>query len=174
METNNLDEQELCISCGFCCDKTLFEVASIPKGEEIADHFEKQEIELKGDRYFKLPCPHFDEKCTIYDKQKPKICSAFKCRLLKSMINEKIEKQDALKVISEVKKARQEIIDGYEELIGEVLPFRDILAQVVQNSDFENDPIKKRLKFKVHLLDIQLAQEFKSRKEFDQLYAMID
>lgn len=171
---NIKDEQDLCVSCGFCCDKTLFDVASLSKNEETHGFFAENEIEIKGDRYFKLPCAYFDSKCTIYDQRKPKVCSAFKCELLKTLIKGEILKEDALRIVQEVKAYRLEIINDYKNLIGETLPFREICKIVLKEGQFEDTPEKRKIKFKTQLMDIQLAKEFKSKHEFNEFYAMID
>jgi hypothetical protein len=78
-------EQELCKSCGLCCDSTLFPHAKVEADEPLLPG--QEEIHKDGKRLFKLPCPYFDGCCTVYHKQRPSVCGAFKCTLLEGLIN---------------------------------------------------------------------------------------
>lgn len=174
LETTVSDQQELCVSCGFCCDKTLFDVAFISKGEKTFGAFAERETEIKGDRYFKLPCPYFDRKCTIYDKPKMSVCSSFECKLLRNMNKGRIGKNEAMTIIKETKEYESEILDDYKKNTGKTVAFRDLYHETLNNKEFENNPEKKKIKYKAQLLDIQLTKEFKSAQEFNQFYVMTD
>jgi hypothetical protein len=163
------DEQTICVSCGFCCDHTLFEYASLSTGEKVSGHFEESRFDIDGSDYFKLPCPHFNEKCTIYDKQKPKICSSFKCKLLKNFSSGEIEKSNALSIIKEAKSQRQEIFELYEELLGKTTKsYREVLEFVNTNKEHTSKEFKV-LRAKTNLLSILLVRYFKSKESFDEL-----
>lgn len=168
------DEQDLCISCGFCCDKTLFDIATIGKEEKTFGAFSENEIKIKGVRYLKLPCVYFDCKCSIYDQKKLSICSTFKCKLLRNMTKGEVMKEDALQIVNDVKTYRLEILKEFKVLTGKTLSFIDLYHEVSSNQEFETNLEKKKFKFKVQLLDIQLTKEFKSKKEFNNFYKMID
>jgi len=172
LKINSIEEQELCVACGFCCDRTLFDIAKIHDGDKLFGHFEENEIVHEGRRYFRLPCEYFDTKCTIYDKAKPKICSKFKCKLLRKAIEGEYTKEDALKIISNTKTTRDEVVEDYQNLMGVRKTFREIFIQSFKDESFDSSPEKKMIKYKAQLLDVLIAKEFKSKESFDMFYEM--
>src|SRR5262245_51698629 len=103
------DEQDICVSCGFCCDHTLFDYAFLKPKEEVSGHFAKSKLSIAVSDYFSLPYPHFKCKCTIYDQEKPSICSDFKCKLLKRFEKGEFDKSKALEIVKTSKVLRSEI-----------------------------------------------------------------
>ena len=98
--------QSLCKNCGFCCDDTLFPHAVIKKNEILPPGF-VEEVE-KGERYFKLPCPHFDGLCTIYD-QRPRICRTFECSVLEQCNKGETSFEEAAQLIAQLKRQKARI-----------------------------------------------------------------
>ncbi len=172
MKFSSSEEQELCVSCGFCCDRTLFDIAKVYDDDELLGSFKENETEIDGQRYFKLPCECFNQKCTIYDKPKPKICSVFICNLLHKGKDGEISLEEALPIVANAKKLRDELIEEYEELMGVRKTFREIFVQSFKDKSFDTDPAKKIIKYKAHLLDILISKEFKSKESFDMFYEM--
>lgn len=91
------EHQDICLSCGFCCDGTLFDKVSI----ELTEHFQ---FPIEGDKdngfYFLQPClAHEGSKCTIYD-ERPEACVAFRCKLLKNLEANRTGKEQSLFQIS--------------------------------------------------------------------------
>lgn len=168
------DEQDLCVSCGFCCDKTLFDVARLYDDEKSFENFTETDVEGLEGRTFMLPCVYFDCKCTIYNQVKPRICSKFKCKLLKKVIAGEIEKPIATKVILEAKRLRDDVVSDYLSFFGKKKPFRDIFIESFKDESYDSHPEKKIIKYKAHLLDILLSKEFKSKESFDQFYELLD
>ena len=74
-ETVN-QEQELCISCGFCCDGTLFNRARSDESEVVLAEMLKFKDE-DGNHWIKLPCPYFEKHCKVYKQNRPHVCSSF-------------------------------------------------------------------------------------------------
>jgi len=99
-------EQDLCKSCGFCCDDTLFPRAVVKKDEILFPGFE-EEVE-EGERHFKLPCPHFDGFCTIYE-QRPHICQTFECSVLEQCSKGETSFDDAAQLIAQLKRQKARI-----------------------------------------------------------------
>nr|WP_295927019.1 hypothetical protein [uncultured Dyadobacter sp.] len=85
MADNENEVSDLCVSCGMCCDGTLFEKGAIrnEKDRGIADNLEMGTFELHDKLFFKMPCCHFSSCCTIYESLRPNICSDFFCVPLK-------------------------------------------------------------------------------------------
>ena len=111
---NNIDmpeinpEQELCKTCGFCCDGTLFQRAKAEEDEKLLPLMEEEYV--KETRFFKLPCDYFDEKCSVYGGYRPKVCGAFKCKLLKDAIKEKTTYEEAANLVSQVKAQKKRLV----------------------------------------------------------------
>ncbi len=74
----------LCISCGLCCDGTVFSFVPLKDGEPPAQAL------AEGARWrdspekpaFLLPCHAFVGKCGIYE-ERPQVCRSFRCRVLR-------------------------------------------------------------------------------------------
>lgn len=89
MDSNMVDNEnevsDLCVSCGMCCDGTLFEKGAIrnEKDRETADHLGMGTFEFRDKLFFTMPCCHFSSYCTVYESVRPNICSEFFCVPLK-------------------------------------------------------------------------------------------
>jgi len=94
-------EQELCKKCGFCCDDTLFPHGTIEADEILP--FGLVEIYEKGERSFKLPCPHFNGLCTIYHQGRPEVCDSFQCLLFEDVMVEETSLEEALQLVEQIK-----------------------------------------------------------------------
>lgn len=174
MKISSKDEQDICISCGFCCDRTLFDVAKLDAEEILRGKFIDLETHIDGNRFFKLPCPYFDQKCTIYDQDKPNICGKFKCQLLRATINGESSKEDTLKTIANAKNLRDELLADYQQLTKNQLTFRELYLRSLKEEEQHNDPELKKIYYRVTLLEILLAKHFKSDDLFRECYEIID
>jgi hypothetical protein len=140
----------LCLECGLCCTGYLFTHASL-KDDEVPDAIalglpvDKQN--KSGERYFELPCPLYDRKCSIYnDPRKPERCTTYKCKLLIDLESNKISIDHALKkirhskaMISEFKRFLPE--DANQNFCIELLPYLDALERAGIRCDSEEDQI---------------------------------
>lgn len=104
-----MDEpKNLCLSCGICCDGTLIGFVQLDR-EEVPRLKELFDIEnANGDGVFLQPCKHYCDGCNIYSKR-PKQCGIFKCGLLKSYEQKRLDFDTAKLIINEVKRRRIEI-----------------------------------------------------------------
>ena len=173
-----LAEQEICVNCGLCCDGTLFSNADVVSGEKSNLPEKIEQRYSKEDDYesFRLPCPYFCGQCTIYDKKKPIVCSAYRCQLLKDVSSGKVTQADALKTVANTLKFRAEIYQLYKQIFGRdcTLHFRAMLFELGQ---FQIDnPEKTALSLSVDLLKIKcdiyetlLIKKFKSIKNFERM-----
>ena len=102
-------EQAICVTCGFCCDGTLFDHAVLQPGEKgnLPEYMERSYFKNEKGEYFRLPCEYFNENCSIYDQKKAHICSAFRCQLLKDFSKKKITQSNAKKVVRNAKDQRK-------------------------------------------------------------------
>jgi hypothetical protein len=107
-------ESEICITCGFCCDGTLFGQANSGPGDTAESLVT---IGLTPVNHssgvtsgFSLPCPHFTGLCSIYNSARPSICGIFRCRLLRSVQRGKYSVTQALQIVRETKNLRDAVL----------------------------------------------------------------
>ena len=172
-------EQSICITCGFCCDGTLFNRATLQPGEQgtLPQKMEESYFRDGEKEFFRLPCQYFDGKCTIYDQKKAHICSSFRCELLKDFSGEKITQEAALRLVANATRQRTEIRELANKLIGTPLdiPFRNLLEKVrhVVDAKEENGEPKEReleiLLAKCTIFEALLIRHFKPAKDFDSM-----
>ena len=103
------DNQNICTSCGFCCDGTLFNHANIKENEQIATGYLFTIIE-KEKRAFKQPCPHYNNNiCGIYAERPYAVCESFQCKLLKAFRAGNFPFDDAMKIIVDITRLKTKI-----------------------------------------------------------------
>lgn len=170
-------EQEVCISCGICCDGTLYSKANLYPGEKgtLPEKMEQSYFRTEKGEFFKLPCSYFSGKCTIYHMKKAKVCSGFKCKLLMKFSKEKVSKDDALKIIQNVKLYRKEIQSiAYSEFnIPKNTPFKNLqekIAKIKESMpDNNKNPQLEMLIAKCLILEVLLTRHFLSNEDFDKM-----
>lgn len=97
----------LCLSCGLCCDGTMFEVAALTPDE--ATRYGDRVTVSSDRKHLRLPCPALDGcKCTTY-RDRPAVCSTFKCLALASLDEGLMTEQEAHDAIEEVLGRRRQI-----------------------------------------------------------------
>lgn len=78
-------QQALCLSCGLCCDGTLFGRVPLKASDALvplhAGGIEIQANETK--QYFKLPCAAYRQGCCQVYTGRPATCRKYRCELLK-------------------------------------------------------------------------------------------
>lgn len=170
--TTSQVEQEICVSCGFCCDNTIFDIVVIEDDEFKDEQFTDADFKLEGKRYFPLPCPYFDSKCTIYDQRKPKRCSEFKCQVLKSMNNNEISIHDAKKLIADIRIERDKILEKFTAISGKRMKFRALVKyfEQLEIDEVELSSELKILYFEVNILRVHITKWFRSKNEMNELF----
>ncbi len=106
---------DLCTKCGVCCDGTFFDEAMI-QPSDLNPVTEKLDLLRKdGKIKIKLPCSHhINYRCTIYE-QRPWVCRAYECKLLKECKQGKVDEGEAIEVINTLKSAVEEIDEILEK-----------------------------------------------------------
>lgn len=100
---------ELCLSCGVCCDGTLFSSAPLAPGE-AARLGERVSVLDAGTMDF--PCRALDgARCTIYD-ERPHICRDFNCLVLAELAAGQITEAEARGFIDEVLTRRRALAEA--------------------------------------------------------------
>ncbi len=173
-----LDEQEICVGCGLCCDGTLFNHAVLQPGEQGNLPVEiEQRYGREGEyEFFTLPCAYFCGKCTIYGQKRASICSDFRCQLLINFSANKLTKANAIKVVDNALIYKTEIYQLYKQIFGRhyTLSFRNLLIELGKYTETmpENDPLKtsiELLRTKCIIFETLLIKNFKSLKNFEQM-----
>ena len=96
----------LCKSCGLCCTGHLFiwaklRPAELDPAEALGMTVFRSDPTQRG---FSQPCPLWEGECTIYDSPHyPHVCRAYKCKLLKEVLDENTSLPDALIAIEQAK-----------------------------------------------------------------------
>ncbi|MBK6976639.1 MAG: YkgJ family cysteine cluster protein [Cytophagaceae bacterium] len=85
---------KLCVTCGMCCDGSLFRHGHLFDQEDI-DLAKGLGLEVVENEGFKMPCKFFDGKCSIWTSEKPKICEKYFCKPLKRYLNGDIDFDEA-------------------------------------------------------------------------------
>ena len=137
-ETNDSKAHILCKSCGLCCTGYLFIWAKLRPAElDSAEALGMQVFRSDpSHRRFSQPCPLWQDQCTIYETPHyPHVCRAYKCKLLKNLLNDEISLSNALTAVGQTK----EMISEVELLlpISSSINFRERLVahiETLQNS----------------------------------------
>ncbi len=170
-------EQQVCIQCGFCCDGTLFTHADLLPGEypNLPPAIRARYQRVGDDESFALGCTYFSGKCTIYEQDKPTICSTFRCKALKKIADGNLSPAAARVSIAKFKTWRQEIFVLYEAIFDKAHPasFWDLLAELPTlpgSSGAEGHAAGVELLIiKCGLLDAAMTKYFKSDGAFRKM-----
>jgi len=171
-------EQEICIICGFCCDGTIYPKATVVPGEKanLPEKMKENYYTEKENEYFRLPCPYFDTLCTIYDKEKAYVCSAYRCQLLKDFANKKISKIEAMNIIKRAKKMRREVFFDFNTLKkgNDEIPFNQIFKEHSKINPSSAKNVKQSKVYdlffaRFNIFKALLTKHFRSTKEFESM-----
>src|SRR5436190_3387567 len=104
-------QQSLCLSCGLCCDGTIFGRVQL-KADDILGPLKSGliQIELKGTKtFFRQPCSAYRESCCQIYEDRPTNCRDYRCELLKKYEAQVVTWEDAQEKIRRARKLREEI-----------------------------------------------------------------
>jgi uncharacterized protein len=112
-DLNTKEVSDICVSCGMCCDGTLFGRGNIlnEADNELISRIGIEIIEFNGIESFKQPCNQFKGCCTIYDKPRPGVCNSFFCDPLKKAQKKEISIEVANGIILKALNLKNEILD---------------------------------------------------------------
>jgi hypothetical protein len=99
----SFDLSRLCVSCGLCCDGTLFSHVKISGSER--EELARSGIgvgEKKGRDVMWLPCGKLEGKCCTIYSQRPQGCRAFVCALGARVVAKELLVEDALVHVNEL------------------------------------------------------------------------
>jgi hypothetical protein len=172
------EEQEICITCGFCCDGTLFNKAVLKPGERgnLPEKIEKRCSKVDDEEFFLLPCTYFSGKCNIYDQKKPIVCSKFRCQLLKKFSAGAITQAQAIQIVANALTLRREIYQLYQAIFQTEFEdsFQNLLFELPKLCQmYKADSLKSKqidlLILKCGLYDTLLLKTFRPPENFENL-----
>lgn len=121
-EESRLDQsgQSLCMSCGLCCDGTLFgQVHLTPEDQSATLSARVLQIAFRHPPAFKQPCMAYKNcLCGIY-AERPHNCRKFQCGVLKRFTASELSYAEASEIIREAVTARDEVSEKMLATFGE-------------------------------------------------------
>lgn len=132
------DATTLCKACGLCCTGHLFAWAKLRASE--MESAKALGLKVLGtdpkSRGFVQPCPLWEGECTIYTSpQYPHFCGLYKCKLLKSMLDDTTPLGEALDIVQDAKK----MIDELEAYMP-VSPNNNFRERLIARMEQDQDP----------------------------------
>lgn len=107
----------LCMSCGFCCDGTLFANTPVRDADNIQPlkTINATFLVFHTRKHFEQPCPAFaQQSCKIYT-DRPSICREFRCKLLDGYREQKISWREAQEKINQVIALRKKLLNAVQD-----------------------------------------------------------
>ena len=161
------DGQNLCLSCGLCCDGTLFGQIPVDAAEPV-EAFRAAGLRITPDRggegRYELPqpCLRFENgRCRTYGCR-PAACSSYRCRLLQGVEAGEMALQEAKGIVQSAREKRRRLrplLDRhFPELAGEPL-VRAI--RIVEGRMAGMDESRRRRFLEVHGEFLFVAASFK-------------
>lgn len=173
-----LGEQEICVTCGFCCDGTLFAHALLNPGEKgnLPEKIEENLFSAAERDYFHLPCRYFNGRCSIYDRQRADVCGSYRCQLLRDFSDCIITYGQALGIVERARQVRSELMEQYSLLTGkrDSVHFMKVLKEAGNNLLQEGDTVSAAMDRELFLarcniFEALLIKHFRSADEFEKL-----
>lgn len=162
--------EDLCSSCGMCCDGVLFHSVELQSGDQprklsaLGLKIRKQ----KGVEYFLQPCSaHRDAEgkcsCVIYE-DRPARCRAFDCRQLRGVLTGEITEEVALLKIREARE-KVALVNSLTAQITETNPNRSLAHRVANALTLpphgKRDELHDQLDSTMRELEVFLEREFR-------------
>ena len=113
MTSTNLptvDPSDLCITCGLCCNGTLFDYADLKEHEfEQVVRLGMKPADDTNKTGFSLPCPQLDgTKCSCYG-DRPSVCGDFMCELVDTLTTGEMSLDETQHVVARTKEISNEL-----------------------------------------------------------------
>ena len=101
------EAEELCRSCGFCCDGTLFARVRLADGEDVTGPRLDVVVDERG-RWLRQPCGALDGlDCSMY-ADRPGTCRTYRCDLLGALGEGEVSLAEARVVVEKTRAATGE------------------------------------------------------------------
>ncbi|MFN8430975.1 MAG: YkgJ family cysteine cluster protein [Spirosomataceae bacterium] len=105
----------LCISCGMCCDGSLFRHGHLFDQEDkaLAKRLGLKIVENEG---FLLPCKFLEGHCSIWETDRPKVCEKYFCKPLSRYFKDEITFSVAETKIRNLLKIKNQIMEEAQKI----------------------------------------------------------
>lgn len=138
-------EQLLCVSCGLCCNGTIFgKVFLKPADDEAPLEAGGIEIQTKEtEKFFELSCAAHQENCCQVYAVRPTNCRSYQCELLKKYESGSVSWRAAQSRISQARTLREKL----RIELAQILPDADqtsvnaVLKIVPEHQEIIADPV---------------------------------
>jgi len=162
--------EDLCSSCGMCCDGVLFHTVELQTGDQprklsaLGLKIRKQ----KRIEFFLQPCSAHREvsgkcSCLIYE-DRPARCRAFHCRQLRGVLSGEITEEIALEKI----RAAREKVSHVTVIMGQIAetnPHRSLAHRVANALTLpkgaDQTPLHDELKIAMEDMEALLVKDFR-------------
>ena len=94
----------LCTQCGLCCTGALHNFAVLDPDEVDYARSIGMTLRTDGRPGFALPCPQLSGTCCSIYADRPKVCSRFRCALLKRVEDGSVDAQAATAIVAEARR----------------------------------------------------------------------
>jgi len=159
----------LCLSCGLCCDGTLFQIVRMqPEDSPAKLAALGLRMRHRAEEYWmEQPCAALKRLCcTVYD-QRPMRCRKFHCQQLTRLAGGEIDEGDALVLIADTRRladrVRQLLAEsGYREDGAPLQEQFDRVTSTRVDADLEPELAETRQHLETAMRDLKLrlAREF--------------
>ena len=168
--SNNGHAQGLCQKCGLCCNGVIFADVKLQSTDDPAK-LRSLGLTLtnsgRRDLKFAQPCVAFDGcRCRIY-AERPRYCREFDCILLNNVIQGRVTREAALRIIGNAREKAEEVrgllraLGDRDEQVALASRFRKITHQFESTQlDDETADLYGRLTLAVHDLNCLLSEAF--------------
>lgn len=172
------NEQAVCLTCGFCCDGTLFGHAVLkPEEKGNLPLLIEQRVFMIGEKdFFRLPCQYFSGRCTIYESKRADVCGSYRCRLLSDMAAGIIQPGTALEIVQGARLQRRDITEAYKSFSGDgsELPLTGILRELGRyregmSGDGGSDTGYEMLQARCNIFEALLIRYFRPESDFESM-----
>lgn len=155
---------QLCVSCGLCCDGTIFERVPVLDDDDPS-HLRQRGVRFDAkDEYWLLPCAALEGRtCSIYSCRLG-VCRTYRCPLLERHENGEIPLAEALKIVARTVALKTSVraaftaVDDEEEVAFRQLYLREISGVPVL-------PNNARILLDFAVLQISLDRYFRRKVE---------
>jgi hypothetical protein len=161
--TVDSDGSALCTACGLCCDGTLFGFMPVePDEHAIAARAGVAVSERRGIASVPLPCTYLDGACCTIYGHNYRICSTFRCKLLRARTAAKIDADAALAHVAEAQRLRNAFVSAARDagITGDIPAIRRTLRE----GGGPTNPATAWPRLQQAALDVYLAQHFSARE----------
>jgi hypothetical protein len=171
-------EQAVCVTCGLCCDGTLFGHAVLMPEERgnLPALIEQNAFVMDGKDYFRLPCLCFSDLCTIYNSSRAYVCGSYRCRLLADMAGGSILPGEAVDIVRQAKQMRHELQEAYNSFAGTagVIPLTRILRELGKyhegpDGNGPHDGTYELLQARYNIFEALLIRHFRPEGVFEKM-----